>query len=59
MNEEQLEQYESRGFLVLKDFVAAEACDRLRRRAEELVRELDPQGMRFHLFYARANAYER
>ena len=45
MNEEQLQQYQSRGFLVLKDFVAAAACDRLRARAEELVREFDPQGL--------------
>lgn len=45
MNEEQLQQYESRGFLVLKDFVAAEACDHLRARAQELVREFDTRGI--------------
>jgi phytanoyl-CoA hydroxylase len=45
MNEEQLQQYQSRGFMVLKNFVAAAACDRLRARAEELVREFDPSGV--------------
>ena len=43
MNSEQLNEYQSHGFLVLKNFVAANACDRLRRRAEDLVREFDPQ----------------
>lgn len=43
MNEEQLQQYQSRGFLILKDFVTPGACDRLRSRAEDLVREFDPQ----------------
>lgn len=39
---EQLSQYERQGFLVLEDFVSAEACDRLRERALELVAEFDP-----------------
>src|SRR5687767_13778674 len=43
MNVEQLKQYQSRGFLILKDFVTAGACDRLRHRAEDLVRDFDPQ----------------
>ena len=43
MNSEQLNEYQSQGFLILKDFVDAGACDRLRQRAEELVREFDPQ----------------
>ena len=43
MNELRLQQYETLGFLVLKDFVGNAACDRLRRRAEELVREFDPR----------------
>ena len=43
MHEEQLQQYQSRGFLVLRDFVDADDCDRLRSRAEDLVREFDPQ----------------
>jgi phytanoyl-CoA hydroxylase len=33
------------GFLVLEDFVDEEACDRLRARAEELVRDFDPEGL--------------
>lgn len=42
---EQLEGFEREGFLVLKGFADAEACDRLRARAEELVREFDPTGV--------------
>jgi phytanoyl-CoA hydroxylase len=42
----QLAQYEQNGFLVLEDFVSAEACDALRARAEELVEGFDPRGMR-------------
>ncbi|HEX6188786.1 MAG TPA: phytanoyl-CoA dioxygenase family protein [Pyrinomonadaceae bacterium] len=45
MNSEQLNRYESQGFLVLENFVDAAACDRLRARAEELVREFDPRGI--------------
>ena len=41
----QLDQYERDGFLILKDFVANEACDALRARAEELMRNLDPAGI--------------
>lgn len=41
---DQLSQYERDGFFVLENFVSADACDRLRRRAEELVREFDPAG---------------
>jgi len=36
-------QYEREGFVLLKNFVEANACDRLRKRAEDLVREFDPQ----------------
>ncbi len=43
LSREQFEQYEREGLLVLKDFVAANVCDRLRARAEDLVREFDPQ----------------
>src|SRR6266705_3788581 len=42
---EQLAEYERDGFLVLEEFVRAEACDALRVRAEALVREFDPQGL--------------
>ncbi len=43
LSREQLEQYEREGFLILKDFVDAGACDRLRHRAADLVREFDPR----------------
>lgn len=39
---EQLEQYRRDGYLVIEDFVTAEACDRLRERAARLVTEFDP-----------------
>src|SRR5215212_1353297 len=39
---EQLSAYERDGLLVLEDFVAADECDRLRARAEELVEEFEP-----------------
>ena len=45
MTPTQLDQYNRDGFLVLEDFVAAEACDALRARAEQLVREFDPAGI--------------
>lgn len=45
MNRQQLEQYDRHGFLVLRDFVSAEACDRLRARAADMVREFDPRGI--------------
>jgi phytanoyl-CoA hydroxylase len=43
---EQLAQYERDGFLVLEDFIAADACDRLRQRARELVAAFDPSEVR-------------
>jgi len=42
---EQLAGYARDGFLVLEDFVRPEACDALRARANELVREFDPAGV--------------
>ena len=45
MNSVELNQYERDGFLVLPDFVSHAACDRLRVRAEELVRDFDPAGI--------------
>jgi len=42
---EQVEQFNRDGFLVLKDFVDPNECDRLRERAETLVREFDPSGL--------------
>lgn len=41
----QLIKYERDGFLVIEDFVNPSACDALRERAEELVREFDPCGI--------------
>jgi phytanoyl-CoA hydroxylase len=41
----QLASYEHDGFLVIEDFASREECERLRRRAEELVRDFDPQGL--------------
>ena len=41
---DQISQYERDGFLVIEDFVTAEACDRLRSRAEMLVAAFDPAG---------------
>ncbi|HBB95151.1 MAG TPA: phytanoyl-CoA dioxygenase [Blastocatellia bacterium] len=45
MTSAELDQYERDGFLVLEDFVPPEACDALRGRANELVREFDPAGV--------------
>jgi phytanoyl-CoA hydroxylase len=45
LNPDQLAKYDRDGFLVLENFVRDEACDRLRARAEELVRDFDPQGV--------------
>jgi phytanoyl-CoA hydroxylase len=42
---EQISRYERDGFLVLPDFVDHPACDRLRARASELVRDFDPEGV--------------
>jgi phytanoyl-CoA hydroxylase len=42
---QQLAGYKRDGFLLLPDFVNEAACDRLRRRAEELVHDFDPQGI--------------
>ena len=41
----QIHRYEEDGYLVLRDFVERNACDRLRHRAEQLVRDFDPQGV--------------
>lgn len=42
---EQLTQYDRDGFLVLESFAEATTCDRLRARAEEMVRAFDPDGI--------------
>src|SRR5262252_6668790 len=45
MTQLELDQYERDGFLVLENFVPAEACDALRDRANELVHDFDPRGV--------------
>jgi phytanoyl-CoA hydroxylase len=45
MSDDPLHDYERDGFLVMEDFVSAEACDRVRERAERLVREFEPAGV--------------
>lgn len=45
LTSQQLARYERDGFLVLENFVDEEACDRLRARAAELVRDFDPKGV--------------
>jgi phytanoyl-CoA hydroxylase len=45
LNPEQIAAYDRDGFLVLENFVDQSACDSLRARAEELVREFDPAGV--------------
>jgi phytanoyl-CoA hydroxylase len=45
LSSQQVADYRRDGFLVLKDFVSAEACDELRARALEMVTGFDPQGV--------------
>lgn len=45
LTDEQITGYNRDGFLVLEDFVDEEACERLRARAAELVRDFDPKGL--------------
>src|SRR6266550_7204389 len=45
LNPDQIAAYQRDGFLVLKDLIDHKACDRLRARAEELVRDFDPAGV--------------
>ncbi len=45
LTDEQLQQYETSGFLIVKDFVDAAECDVLRARAEALVQAFDPAGV--------------
>ena len=45
MTSTEVAQYERDGFLVLPNFVRDDACDALRARAEELVRDFDPAGL--------------
>ena len=43
LNAAQLDAFRGDGFLVIEDFVDGKACDRLRRRAQELVNAFEPQ----------------
>src|SRR5438132_6126399 len=45
LNAEQLAAYARDGFLVLENFIEGDDCDRLRKRADELVSDFDPQGV--------------
>lgn len=45
LTSEERAQYDRDGFLVLPGFVETSSCDRLRARAEELVRDFDPSGI--------------
>ncbi len=45
LNPDQLASYVRDGFLVLENFVDKQACNRLRARAAELVRDFDPRGL--------------
>jgi len=45
LTSEQSAQYKRDGFLVLDNFVEATACDELRQRAGDLVRDFDPEGI--------------
>jgi phytanoyl-CoA hydroxylase len=45
LSNQQLASYERDGFLVIENFDGREECERLKRRAEELVRDFDPRGV--------------
>ena len=42
ITQQQIEQYQERGYLVLEGFADERECDRLRERAEEMVQEFNP-----------------
>jgi len=42
LNSDQINSYHQDGFLIIENFVSTVACDELRARAEQLVREFDP-----------------
>jgi phytanoyl-CoA hydroxylase len=46
LDDAMVEAFEDAGVLVLRDFVAPDACTRLQRRARELVAAFDPAGVR-------------
>jgi phytanoyl-CoA hydroxylase len=44
LSAQQFDSYEHDGFLVIENFNSRKECERLKRRAEELVRNFDPRG---------------
>src|SRR5262245_18961507 len=45
LTRDQTQKYEEDGYLVLRKFLEPSACNLLRRRGEELVRDFDPEGI--------------
>ena len=45
LTHKQIQNYQEDGYLVMREFVDSTACDHLRCRAEELVRDFDPRGI--------------
>src|SRR5262244_343306 len=45
LSPQQLASYERDGFLVIENFAGREECERVKRRAEELVHDFDPRGV--------------
>ena len=45
LSAQQLASYERDGFLVIENLASRDECERLKLRADELVREFDPQGV--------------
>jgi len=56
---DQIATYDRDGFLVLENFVEAQACDRLRGRAAALVSEFNPKGLVSIFSTPRANPHQR
>ncbi|HEY6803113.1 MAG TPA: phytanoyl-CoA dioxygenase family protein [Pyrinomonadaceae bacterium] len=45
LNDYQLDQYSSDGFLVVENFISSQECDSLRDRVAEMLEEFDPAGL--------------
>lgn len=45
ISQQQIDQFNADGLLVLKNFVSSAECDHLRKRAADMVREFDPSGL--------------
>jgi phytanoyl-CoA hydroxylase len=46
LTDEQIEAYDRQGFVVVPDFVSPAQCNRLRRRANEIVERFEPSSLR-------------